>query len=217
MIGVKKMKIVIIGIAGGTASGKTTVAKKLFNESQKYGTVAIIRIDDYYHQHNDLPLEERKLLNYDHPNAYDISLLITHLKDLQKGKTINKPTYDFKIHNRSDIYEIVKPANVIIVEGIMTFAYSELRDMFDIKIFVDTPDDIRFIRRLKRDMRERERSLDSVVEQYLSTVRPMHLMFVEPSKVFADLIVPEGGENKVAMDVLITKIVDILNKAKNTV
>lgn len=211
------MKNVIIGIAGGTASGKTTVAEKLFTASGEHGSVCIIRIDDYYHKHDELSFEERRLLNYDHPNAYDISLLISHLKMLQAGRRICKPIYDFKNHNRSNEGEIVEPADIIIVEGIMTFAYPQLRELFEIKIFVDTPDDVRFIRRLKRDLNERGRTLESVVEQYLTTVRPMHLMFVEPSKVYADLIVPEGGENKVAMDVLLTKIIDILTKAKNTV
>ncbi|MFA6889790.1 MAG: uridine kinase [Bacilli bacterium] len=208
------MKPVIIGIAGGTASGKTTVAKKLYHESLKYGTVVVIRIDDYYFAQHELSMSERKKVNYDHPNAYDVPLLIKHLQMLQEGITIEKPTYDFKEYNRSVIVEEISPANVIIVEGILTFSFPELRNLFDIKIFVDTPDDVRFIRRLKRDMIERGRSVDSVVTQYLATVRPMHLMFVEPSKVYADLIVPEGGENKVAMDVLLTKIVDILNKSK---
>ena len=129
---------------------------------------------------------------------------------MQTGKAIQKPTYDFVNHNRSDVVEEIKPANVVIVEGIMTFAIPELRALFDIKIFVDTPDDIRFIRRLKRDIEDRGRSLDSVVNQYLATVRPMHLMFVEPSKIYADLIVPEGGQNKVAVDVLVTKAIQIL-------
>jgi len=210
----ESMKPVIIGIAGGTASGKTTVAKKLYHESLKYGTVVVIRIDDYYFAQHELSMSERKKVNYDHPNAYDVPLLIKHLQMLQEGITIEKPTYDFKEYNRSVIVEEISPANVIIVEGILTFSFPELRNLFDIKIFVDTPDDVRFIRRLKRDMIERGRSVDSVVTQYLATVRPMHLMFVEPSKVYADLIVPEGGENKVAMDVLLTKIVDILNKSK---
>jgi uridine kinase len=208
------MNTVLIGIAGGTASGKTTVAKKLLHTSQKYGTVAMIRIDDYYKDQTHLTIEERKSVNYDHPNAYDVALLIEHLKQLKSGQGIKKPTYDFKTYNRGEEIEFIPPANVVIVEGIMTFAFPELRDLLDIKLFVDTPDDIRFIRRLKRDMVERARSVDSVVQQYLATVRPMHLMFVEPSKVYADLIIPEGGENKVAMDVLLTKVVDILNKCK---
>ncbi len=208
------MKPVIIGIAGGTASGKTTVAKKLYYAALKHGTVAMIRIDDYYCEQNDLSMEERRKVNYDHPNAYDVALLTNHLIQLQAGKRIQKPTYDFKEYNRSQEVEEIQPANVIIVEGILTFSFPDLRSLFDIKIFVDTPDDVRFIRRLKRDMTERERSVDSVISQYLTTVRPMHLLFVEPSKVYADLIVPEGGENKVAMDVLLTKIVDILKKSK---
>lgn len=206
------MKTVIIGIAGGTASGKTTIAKKLYHASEKYGSVAMIRIDDYYKRLDHLTLDERKKVNYDHPNAYDVDLLIAQIKQLQNFEPIQKPTYDFVIHNRSDVSEVVQPANVIIIEGIMTFAIPELRALFDIKVFVDTPDDVRFIRRLKRDMEDRGRSLDSVIHQYLETVRPMHMMFVEPSKIYADLIVPEGGKNEVAIDVLVNKIVNILTK-----
>ncbi|MDD3191429.1 MAG: uridine kinase [Bacilli bacterium] len=206
------MKTVIIGIAGGTASGKTTIAKKLYHASEKYGSVAMIRIDDYYKRLDHLTLDERKKVNYDHPNAYDVDLLIAQIKQLQNFEPIQKPTYDFVIHNRSDVSEVVQPSNVIIIEGIMTFAIPELRALFDIKVFVDTPDDVRFIRRLKRDMEDRGRSLDSVIHQYLETVRPMHMMFVEPSKIYADLIVPEGGKNEVAIDVLVNKIVNILTK-----
>lgn len=168
------MKTTIIGIAGGTASGKT---------------------------------------NFDHPSAYDKDLLVKHLNDLKKGISINKPTYDFTISTRSNIVEKIEPCNVIIVEGIMAFAIPELRDMYDIKIFVDTPDDIRFIRRLSRDIEKRGRTVDNVINQYLSTVRPMHLSFVEPSKVYADLIVPIGGENNIAIDIITTKIVDLLKKS----
>jgi len=204
------MKTVIIGIAGGTASGKTTIAQKICNESLKYGTVAMIKVDDYYKRNDHLDLEERKKNNYDHPNAYDSELLITHLIDLQNRIAINKPTYDFVLHNRSEVYETINPANVVIVEGIMAFAIPELRAMFDIKIFVDTPDDVRFIRRLQRDINERGRSVDSIINQYLATVRPMHEMFVEPSKRYADIIIPEGGENAVAIDILVSKTVNIL-------
>ncbi len=204
------MNTVIIGIAGGTASGKTTIAKKVYAQSLSHGTVVMIKIDDYYKDLSHLTLEERKLVNYDHPNAYDKDLLIEHLNDLKNRKPIKKPTYDFVAHNRSTVEEIIQPANVVIVEGIMIFAIPELRDMFNIKVFVDTPDDVRFIRRLKRDMIERGRSVESVINQYLNTVRPMHQMFVEPSKQYADLIVPEGGENVVAIDVLVSKITNIL-------
>lgn len=205
------MDTVIIGIAGGTASGKTTIAKKIYQESLHHGTVVMLRIDDYYKDLSELTLEERKQVNYDHPSAYDFELLLSHLKTLQNKQSINRPTYDFVAHNRSKTVEEVNPANVIIVEGIMLFAIPELREIFNIKIYVDTPDDVRFIRRLKRDTNERGRSVDSVINQYLNTVKPMHQMFVEPSKQYADLIVPEGGENIVAIDVLVTKIVNILN------
>ncbi|CCY07171.1 uridine kinase [Coprobacillus sp. CAG:698] len=207
------MKTTIIGIAGGTASGKTTVASRLYEETKKYGSVNVIRIDDYYKDQSNLSLEERRKTNFDHPSAYDKDLLVKHLNDLKKGISINKPTYDFTISTRSDIVEKIEPCNVIIVEGIMAFAIPELRDMYDIKIFVDTPDDIRFIRRLSRDIEKRGRTVDNVINQYLSTVRPMHLSFVEPSKVYADLIVPIGGENNIAIDIITTKIVDLLKKS----
>lgn len=205
------MNTVIIGIAGGTASGKTTIARKIYQESLKYGTVVMLKIDDYYKDLSYMSLEQRKMVNYDHPSAYDTELLLTHLNNLKDKQAIKKPTYDFVAHNRSELFEEIQPANVIIVEGIMLFAIPELREIFDIKIYVDTPDDVRFIRRLKRDTVERGRSVESVINQYLNTVRPMHQMFVEPSKRFADLIVPEGGENVVAIDVLVTKIVNILS------
>lgn len=206
------MKTTLIGIAGGTASGKTTIAKKVFQASEKYGSVVVIRLDDYYKEISNLSLEERAKINYDHPDSYDSTLLIEHLKQLKNGNSIEKPTYDFVIHNRSQEKEIINPANVVIVEGIMIFAIPELKDLFDIKIFVDTPDDIRFIRRLSRDIKHRGRTVDSVVDQYLATVRPMHLLFVEPSKKYADIIIPEGGENHVAIDFLVTKIVDLFKK-----
>ena len=207
------MKTTIIGIAGGTASGKTTVASRLYEETKKYGSVNVIRIDDYYKDQSNLSLEERRKTNFDHPSAYDKDLLVKNLNDLKKGISINKPTYDFTISTRSNIVEKIEPCNVIIVEGIMAFAIPELRDMYDIKIFVDTPDDIRFIRRLSRDIEKRGRTVDNVINQYLSTVRPMHLSFVEPSKVYADLIVPIGGENNIAIDIITTKIVDLLKKS----
>ena len=209
------MKTTIIGIAGGTASGKTTLAKKVYEASQNYGSVIMIRLDDYYKKIEGKTYEERTLVNYDHPDSYDSKLLIEHLNDLRNGKSINRPTYDFVNHNRSDETVLINPANVIIVEGIMNFAIPELLKMFDIKIFVDTADDIRFIRRLKRDMRDRGRSAESVITQYLTTVRPMHLSFVEPSKRYADIIIPEGGKNDIAIDVIKTKIVNLLQEKDN--
>lgn len=206
------MNCTIIGISGGTASGKTTVALNIKRESETYGSVTVIRLDDYYKKQDEIPLEERKKVNYDHPSAYDSNLLIKHLKDLKAGKEIQKPIYDFVNHTRAKESVIIKPSNIIIVEGIMIFAISKLLKMFDIKLFVDTPDDIRFIRRLLRDTNQRGRSVDSVINQYLTTVRPMHEQFVEPSKVFADVIIPEGGENLIAIDIIVSKILNILKK-----
>lgn len=206
------MNTTIIGIAGGTASGKTTLSKNIYNLAEPLSSVALIRLDDYYKNYPNLSFEERKKINFDHPSAYDFELLIKHINMLKAGKSIPKPTYDFVAHNRSDIIERVEPANVIIVEGIMLFAIPELCKIFDIKIFVQTPDDIRFIRRLQRDISIRGRNVDSVINQYITTVRPMHIQFVEPSKQFADLIVPEGGENEVAIDMIFTKIKNLIQK-----
>lgn len=205
------MKTTIIGIAGGTASGKTTLARKVYEASQNYGSVVVIKLDDYYKELSGLTYEERTKINYDHPDSYDSSLIVKHINDLKNGIPVEKPCYDFVAHNRSKETVLVKPANVIIIEGIMIFAIPELKDMFDIKIFVDTPDDIRLIRRMSRDIKERGRTIDSIVNQYLTTVRPMHLSFVEPSKKYADIIVPEGGNNSIAIDFITTKIVDLLN------
>ena len=208
------MNVVIIGIGGGSSSGKTTIAKKVYDSTKKYGTVAMIRLDDYYKRQDDKTFEERTKTNYDHPNAYDIEYLVDNLKKLKNGESIIEPSYDFVNHNRSDKEEIINPCNVIIVEGILTLAIKEISDMCDIKLFVDTPDDIRFIRRLLRDTKERGRSVDSIVDQYMATVRPMHNEFVEPSKVFADLIIPEGGKNTVAIDIIITKILSLLKNSR---
>ncbi len=207
------MDTVIIGIAGGTASGKTTIAKKVYQSTSKQGTVSMIKIDDYYKVLDHLSEDERRKVNYDHPDAYDIELLKNQINDLKSGKQIVKPIYDFVIHNRSKETEIINPSNIVIIEGILTLAIPEIRELCDIKLFVDTPDDIRFIRRLQRDINERGRSVDSVVNQYLTTVRPMHKAFVEASKSYADLIIPEGGNNNVAIDFIITKIMDIIKNA----
>ena len=206
------MSVTIIGIAGGTASGKTTIAKKLYETTSQVGSVSILRLDDYYYCMDHMTLEERRQVNFDHPDSYDTDLLIKHLEMLKKGQDIQKPIYDFVISNRSKETELVKASSVIIVEGILLFAIPELRKQFDIKIFVETPDDIRLIRRIKRDMRDRGRTIESVVNQYLATVRPMHETFVEPSKKFADLIIPEGGKNQIAIDFLETKILQLLQK-----
>lgn len=202
----------IIGIAGGTASGKTTVAKRLKKLAEPHGTVSMLRLDDYYKDLSYLPFEERRKVNFDHPDSYDFDLLISDIKKLMNGQAIEKPTYDFVQSVRAKETEHVEPGDVIIVEGILIFTCQELLDLFDMKIYVDTPDDIRFIRRLKRDINERGRTIESVVNQYLTTVRPMHLTFVEPSKRKADIIVPEGGKNEVAIDVLGTKIKTLLRE-----
>lgn len=204
------MRPTIIGIAGGTASGKSTIAKQIYNETKKIGSVVLIRIDDYYYGKINVPKAEDGGVNFDHPDAYDIDLIIQNLEDLINYKAIEKPTYDFFESARKKETEHIEPADVIIVEGIMVFAIERLRKYFDIKLFIDTPDDIRFIRRLKRDMIDRGRSLDSIVNQYFSSVRPMHEAFVEPSKKYADIIIPDGGHNKVALDFLLTKIKQLI-------
>ena len=197
-------KVIVIGIAGGTGCGKSTMIKRLKEEfSEK---ITIISHDFYYKQHNDIPFEERKLLNYDHPNAFDTDLMIEHIRRLSMGESIERPVYDFTIHNRIDETVTVCPAGVIIVEGILIFECKELREMFDIKVFIDTDADARIIRRIIRDVNERGRTLESVVNQYLGTVKPMHEEFVEPSKKFADIIVPEGGYNEVALEMLNQRI-----------
>lgn len=202
----------IIGIAGGSASGKTTIANKLRELSEQYGQVNIIRLDDYYLDHPELAFEERKKINYDHPNAFDIPLLLKHIGDLNSGKDIDVPLYNFKEHCRSNEVKKKGPSKVLIIEGILVLAIKELVDVLDIKLYVDTPDDIRFIRRLTRDVYERERTLDSVISQYVETVRPMHNIFVEPSKNKADLIIPEGGSNSIAIEMIFKTIIDLLNK-----
>lgn len=209
------MSTYIIGIAGGTASGKTTVAKKLYKASSSIGNVTLIRLDDYYKRTDNLTLEERQKLNYDHPDSIDFDLLKQNLYDLKHGLKVDKPLYDFMIHNRSENVEHLEPTSVIIVEGILVFVDEEVRNMFDMKIYVDTPDDIRFIRRLIRDMNERGRTLESVYTQYLETVRPMHMQFIEPSKKYADVIIPEGGNNPIVIDLLSSKIASLIeNKLK---
>ena len=205
----------IIGIAGGTASGKTTIAKRLKELAEPHGKVAMLRLDDYYKDMKHLTLEQRRQINFDHPDSYDIDLLIKHINDLQNNIQIQKPVYDFVYSIRSEETEIVEPSDLIIVEGILIFCFPELLQLFDMKIFVDTPDDIRFIRRLKRDIEKRGRTIESVVNQYYSTVRPMHHTFVEPSKRNADIIVPEGGKNEVAIDILSTKLRSLLKHKKN--
>lgn len=201
---------VIIGIAGGSASGKTSISKKLFEAFSASNSIAIIKEDDYYKSQDHLPMEERVKTNYDHPFAFDHDLLLEHLNTLISGYTINKPTYDYVNHTRSKITEQIIPSDVIILEGLFILENKAIRDLLDIKIFVDTPVDVRFIRRLVRDINQRGRTIESVVDQYLTTVREMHDQFIEPSKRYADVIIPEGGKNHVAIDLLITKISSIL-------
>lgn len=198
------MDVMVIGIAGGTGSGKTTLTNRL---KEHFGDdVSVIYHDNYYKRHDEMPYEERCLLNYDHPDAFDTDLMIEHLLALKAGKAIHCPVYDYTIHNRSAETIEVRPAKVIIVEGILIFQNCELRSLMDIKIFVDTDADVRILRRIMRDVKKRGRSLDSVVEQYLTTVKPMHEQFVEPSKRAADIIVLEGGRNLVALDMIIQRV-----------
>ena len=202
--------IIVIGIAGGTGSGKSTLIKKIKEEF--HDEITILSHDFYYKQHNDIPFEERKKLNYDHPNAFDTNLMIEHVRRLVAGETIERPVYDFTIHNRIDEVVSVKPAKVIVVEGILIFENKELLDLFDIKVFIDTDADVRIIRRILRDVNERGRTLDSVVNQYLTTVKLMHEQFVEPSKKYADIIIPEGGFNQVALEMLNERIHALLKE-----
>jgi len=201
---------ILIGIAGGTGSGKTSIAKSLLKEYGD-GEVAVIEQDAYYRDLSDMPLKKRHEQNFDHPDAIDIELFNQQLISLIKGQSVDIPVYDFSTHTRSDQTQLVDPHHVIVLEGILALHYPSLRELMDIKIFVDTPDDIRFIRRVSRDVEERDRTVDSVINQYLKTVRPMHQQFVEPSKYYADIIIPEGGQNKVAIDLLRTKINAILS------
>ncbi len=198
-------KPILIGITGGTGSGKSTIANAIYNAFGEK-SIAMISQDSYYKDQSSLTYEERVKTNYDHPMAFDTDLLIQQLKDLMDGKSIEMPVYDFTIHNRKKEVVKVDPKGIIILEGILVLEDQRLRDLLDIKIYVDTDADIRILRRLVRDIEERGRSLSSVVDQYLSVVRPMHMQFTEPSKKYADLIIPEGGHNKVAIDVMVRSI-----------
>lgn len=204
-------KPIIIGIAGGSASGKTSIANKLRDTFSDVKSVLIIRQDDYYKDQSHMPMEERYKTNYDHPFAFDNEYMIEQLHDLMEGKTIQKPTYDFVNHTRSSVTETCDPADVIIIEGLFVLENEDLRKLLNIKVFVDTDADIRFIRRLTRDVNERGRTLESVVNQYVNTVRVMHEAFIEPTKRYADVIIPEGGSNTVAIDLLTTKISSIIH------
>ena len=200
----RPMDTMIIGIAGGTGSGKTTLTERLKSEFGE--DVSVLYHDNYYKSHSDMPYEERTKLNYDHPDAFETNLMIRDIEALRRGETVRCPVYDYTIHDRSGDTLEVRPTKVIIVEGILIFENQALRDLMDIKIFVDTDADVRILRRIMRDVKKRGRSLDSVVKQYLTTVKPMHEQFVEPSKRYADIVVLEGGRNLVALDMIVGRI-----------
>ncbi|GMR09894.1 MAG: uridine kinase [Anaerolineae bacterium] len=207
---VDKSPPLVIGIAGGTGSGKTTIADVVLRRIGAEN-IAFLPHDAYYRDLNDLPLAQRDSVNFDHPDSLDTDLIIEHIKQLKNWETVEAPVYDFTRHERTQETVIIEPHQVILVEGILVFVEPELRDMFDVKIYVDTPSDIRFIRRLQRDIQERGRSMESVIQQYETTVRPMHEEFVETSKRFADVIIPEGGLNTVAMDMVVARVSALLD------
>lgn len=199
----------LVGVAGGSGSGKTTVAEKLaglIGEPE----LALVRLDAYYCDCNHLPVEERAAINYDHPDAFDWPLLLEHVEALQKGLAVEVPVYDFATYERLPERVVVAPARVVVVEGILVLFEPDLRDRFDLRVFVDTDADVRFIRRLERDVSERQRSVQSVIDQYLDTVRPAHEQFIEPSKRHADVIVPHGGMNAPALDVLLARVRELI-------
>jgi uridine kinase len=205
------MRPVIFSVAGGTGSGKTTVANKILERIGQQN-IAYVPHDAYYKHQSTLSLEERRKTNYDHPDSLETSLMIKHLKQLVAGYAVDIPVYDFTIHLRTTQTTHVEPAPIILVEGILIFAEARLRNLFDVKIYVDTDPDIRLIRRLQRDVQERGRTFESVIQQYLTTVRPMHMEFVEPSKRFADVIIPEGGYNEVAIEMVAARIRNLLEQ-----
>lgn len=204
-------KPVVIGVAGGSGSGKTSVTKAIY-DSFKGHSILMLEQDYYYKDQSDLPFEERLKTNYDHPLAFDNDLLIEHIEKLLRYEVIEKPVYDYSLHTRSNEVINVEPKDVIILEGILVLEDERLRNLMDMKLFVDTDADIRIIRRLSRDIKERGRTLDSVIDQYTNVVRPMHNQFIEPTKRYADIIIPEGGQNHVAIDLMVTKIQTILEQ-----
>jgi uridine kinase len=204
-------KPVVIGVTGGSGSGKTSVTKAIY-ETLKDHSILVLEQDYYYKDQSDLPFEERLKTNYDHPLAFDNDLLIKHIEKLLRYETIDKPVYDYSIHTRSENVIPVNPKDVIILEGILVLEDERLRNLMDIKLYVDTDPDLRIIRRLTRDIRDRGRTFDSVIDQYLNVVRPMHNQFIEPTKRYADIIIPEGGHNHVAIDLMVTKIQTILEQ-----
>jgi uridine kinase len=209
------MKPLIIGIAGGTGSGKSTVAKKVA-AALEMRSVAFSDMDAYYNNYAHLPVEERRRINWDHPNSFDWDLFLTHLRELAAGRAVDKPEYDFVSHTRRTDSVHIPPADVVVVDGILLLSDPRARELFDVKVFVDTDADIRLIRRLRRDILERGRPLDEILDQYLTTVQPMHLEFVEPSKRYADVIVPRGGHNEVAIAMIVAKLRDRFPTAGHT-
>ena len=208
------METMIIGIAGGTGSGKTTLTHRL---QEIFGSnVSVVYHDNYYKRLDELTYEERCKVNYDHPDSFDTDLMVEDLKRLAAGEIIHCPVYDYTVHNRSNEFVEVRPTKVVIVEGILIFEHKALRELMDIKIFVDTDADVRILRRILRDVKERERSLESVITQYLTTVKPMHEQFVQPSRQFADIVVPEGGHNLVALDMITERIRSHISRPENT-
>ncbi len=202
-----------IGVAGGTGSGKTTVSRRI-RDAVGEEHIAYIQHDNYYRDHSHLSVAERAVVNYDHPDSLETTLLVEHLQQLRLWQPVQAPLYDFTTHSRRDVTFHLKPARIVLIEGILIFVEKELRDLLDMRIYVDTDADIRFIRRLRRDMVERGRSLDSIVKQYMATVRPMHLEFVEPSKRYAHVIVPEGGDNRVAMEMISSTLQALLRRGE---
>ncbi len=205
------MKTLLIIVAGGTASGKSTVVEKI-HQRLKSKDVQVIKFDDYYKDLSNLTMEERIKVNFDHPDSLDNDLMYEQLKSLLDGNTIEKPLYDFKTHTRKSETELIKPSKVVIVEGILSLYDKRIRDLANIRIFVESDDDIRFIRRLKRDMNERGRTLDSVIDQYLTTVKPMYYEFIKPTKRYADIIIPNDKDHEVAVDIVMAKVKEIINK-----
>jgi len=200
---------ILVGIAGGSGSGKTTVAEEIMHETGQ--PMVFLKQDSYYRNFDGLTIEQKRAINYDHPSAYDDDLLIEHLRELLDGRGVDVPVYNYARYEREAWTEHVEPLPVIILEGILVLENAALRELLDIKLYVDTDPDVRFIRRLLRDTRERGRSVESVVAQYMDVVRPMHLQFIEPTKRYADLIIPEGGFNRVAIDVIVSKLQHYLN------
>lgn len=202
---------IFIGITGGTGSGKSTIAKEIYRQFGE-DCIAMIEQDSYYKDQSHLSMEDRVKTNYDHPNAFDNNLLVSHLESLLNGHSIQKPSYDFSIHNRIEDTTKVEPKEIVIVEGILILEDPRIRELLDIKIYVDTDADVRIIRRMVRDINERGRTMESVINQYLNVVKPMHNQFTEPTKKFADIIIPEGGHNKVAIDIIVAKIKEVLGQ-----